>query len=159
MADRIKTRSTVSGMYGKYPSRAAGTLTAIQMNTFILDKVRSHITGEELAPILLDAMEPALEQALAEWPVDTGASKSTINTDIMEEGPKSARVALHAGGEDLINHPDNPSKKDYAPYIEFNGTLTAHPGTLTRAMVTNEEEIKERLKKGLAEWLKGAIRG
>lgn len=139
-------------------SREKGVPIALQMNTFVLDKLRSRISGEELSQLQVEAMQPALEAAQADWPVLTGASKDSLQIVVMEENQHSARVALQAGGEQLINDERNIDKKDYAPFIEFLGTATTSPGTIARAVITNEELIKERLKEYLREWIMEAIR-
>lgn len=135
-------RVTVTGVGGKYPSRTPGTRAAFQVNTFGLDRLTEGITGELLAEVMVTAIQPAYEQALAEWPVITGASRDTIEVTVMEEAAKSARVALQIGGEKLRADPRNKSHKDYAPYVEFNGTPKTPPGTLTHAMVANEPEMR-----------------
>lgn len=148
-------RTTISGIGGKYPSRVAGTPTGIQLNTFGLQKIRERIRGSQLAPILVNAMQPTKEQAVADWPRITGASGDSIRVEVEEEGSYYARVSLKAGGEQLINDPRNKSHKDYAPFIEFNGTSTTPPGTMTHAMITNEAQMKERIKEGVALLLLG----
>lgn len=154
MASNI--RVTISGVGGKFPSRAKGTKAAIQVNAFGL-KALQGITGADLAPILLHAMQPAFDQAQSEWPVLTGASKDSMLLEVTEAAGKRARVALAAGGEKLIQDPRNDSKKDYAPFIEFNGTPTVAPGTMTSAVIQNDGIIKERLREGLRQLIRSRI--
>ncbi len=144
-------RVTTGGIDQRYVSRTPGTATGLQVNTFALQKLKGGLTGEALAPIALEAMQPAYLQALAEWPVYEGrdhiggASRDSIEVGISEIGPTNVRVVLQAGGPQLIEDPRNRSKKDYAPFIEFNGTKTTPPGTLTHAIVGNEIEMRQYL--------------
>lgn len=152
-------RVTLTGVGGGNASagyarrRTPGTKTAIEVNAFGLQALQG-ITGEEIAEILLYALEPAREMAIEEWPKQTYASVETIGLEVTEIGAKSARVALVAGGEKLINDPRNKSHKDYAPFIEFNGTSTTPPGTLTSSVILTDRERQQRLRDGLAMLLK-----
>lgn len=151
MASNIRT--TVGGIGGKFPSRTPGSRTAIQVNAFGM-KALEGITGAEIAEVLMAAMQPAKEHALIEWPILTGASRDTIGLEVTEVGEKFARVALVAGGKQLIEDPRNKSKKDYAPFIEFNGTPTTTPGTLTSAVIITEQDRKRIIREGLAAIIK-----
>lgn len=154
------TRTTIGGIGGrKFSSKVPGDPTGFGVNTFLLDKLKAAMDGEALAPLVLDAVEPAKEQALAEWPVDTGASRSTIRTEIVETGPHFARAALIVGGIALIEHPDNKSHKDYAPFIEFNGTSKTPPGTLSNAVFDTSDAMKERLADNIRAYLQEIIGG
>ena len=139
-------------------SRTPRTRMGVQVNTFSLDKLIAGITGEMLADCLLDAAQPAYDEAKENWPILTGASNDSI--ELIKVGSseslrrhhagsnpgKVGRVALMVGGEKLINHPDNKSHKDYAPFIELNGSpLGRGRGTLQRAIYGNEGVIKDRL--------------
>ncbi len=115
------------------------------------------MTGAALAPILMDAIEIAKDYAYSEWPVLTGASRDTIRTSVAEVSAKSAKVNLLVGGPQLIADPRNKSGKDYAPYVEFNGTSKTAPGTMARAMELNKEEMKERIRDGVAELIRGLV--
>jgi hypothetical protein len=130
-------------------SRQKGTTIGVQVNTFGIDKLLQEVTGDNLIPILFDAMQPSFDEAYNEWPVLTGASQSTIALVEAERGERRARVALQAGGPALITHRDNKSHKDYAPFIEFNGTATAAPGILVRAVYSNDSVIKQRIRDGI----------
>lgn len=140
-------RTTVSGLAGKNLSRTPGTQIGLRINTFGLDKLQG-ITGADLAPILLEAIQPAYEQALAEWPIITGASRDTIDTAIQEEATKLARVVLQVGGQRLIDDPRNKSHKDYAPFVEFNRWV------LTHAIYNNLDAIKENIRQGVGNLIK-----
>ena len=136
--------------------RTPGTLIGVRLNTFRMRRLEASLSGEELAPILLEASQPAMDQAVSEWPVQTGASRDSISLDIIEVAPNRARVALQAGGPKLINDARNKSGKDYAPFIEFNGTATAPPGILIGAVFDNEVEIKQRIRNAVAEIIRRA---
>lgn len=142
-------RTTVTGVGGKFPSRVAGTQVAFQVNTFGMTKLEAGITGEVMEPILIEAMQPALEQAKEDWPKDTHASVETLEVVTMEIGPKVARVALQIGGERLIADPRNLKHIDYAPYVEYNGTAKTPPGTLTHVMAMNEKVMKQMIHAGV----------
>lgn len=137
-------------------SHTPGTKVGLQVNTFAAQKFKAMLTGENLARLALEAIQPAYETALEEWPVLTGASRDSIDTEIIEIGAHHARVALTVGGEKLIQDIRNKSGKDYAPFIEFNGTSTTPAGTLTNAMVMNEGDAKAHIHEGVAELLAGA---
>lgn len=151
-------RTTVGGIGGKFPSRVPGDPTAIQVNAFGM-KALEGITGQEIAEVLLHALEPARDMAIEEWPKDTHASSETIRLEVTEIGQKSARVALVAGGKKLIEDPRNVSKKDYTPYIEFLGTPTTPPGTMTSSVILTEKERQQRLRDGIASILDRKLRG
>jgi len=136
-------------------SRVPGTLVGVQLNTFKMRKLEAALSGAELAPILLDAAQPAFEQAVSEWPVQTGASRDSISLDVIEIASSRARIALQAGGQKLINDARNKSRKDYAPFIEFNGTATAPPGILVGSLFGNLDEIKARIRTGVANHIRG----
>jgi hypothetical protein len=150
-------RTTISGVGSKFPSREPGTRVGLQVNVFGLKKLSNAITGDMLADILKEAIQPAYQQALAEWPVLTGASRDSIDIEVTEVGGKFARVALQAGGEKLIYDERNRSGKDYAPFIEFNGTLTTPPGTLIHAMHSTESEMKQIIKSKVSEFLRDIL--
>lgn len=126
-------------------SKTPGTTIGLQVNTFVMDKLASDLSGELLQPIAVEALTPALFQCREEWPVLTGASKETIRVETVEVTAKAVRVALVVGGLPLIEDPRNKSHKDYAPFIELNGTATTPAGTLTHAMVMNESEMRAYL--------------
>lgn len=151
-------RSTVTGTTGKYISRTPGSRVGLQVNSFGAQKLKG-ITGKDLAPIIFKAMGIAYNEAYDEWPVRTGASRDSIDLTVQEVGPKSARVALQAGGPKLIRDKRNESGKDYAPFIEFNGTATVSPGTLTRAVIGNQDEIKAAIREGVAELIRRRLGG
>jgi hypothetical protein len=150
-------RVTVGGVGGKFPSRVPGTRTGLQLNTFGLDRLAEGINGEIISEILIDAIQPAYEQAKAEWPVLTGASSDSIDVTVTEVGSNYARVALQAGGEKLKEDERNKSGKDYAPYIEYNGTPTTPPGTLTHAMVANEPEMRRMIHASVSELIRDLL--
>jgi hypothetical protein len=153
---KANVRVTISKTGGKFSSREPGTKVAIQVNSFGLQSLQG-ISGQDMVPLLLNAMEPAAEQAEQEWPKDTHASVDSMDLEVMETGPKVARVALTVGGDQLIQDPRNVKGIDYAPFIEFNGTATAPPGVITSAIIMNESKIKERLRQGLKELIRSKL--
>ncbi len=139
-------------------SRQVGDQVGLQVNTFGLDKLQAGITGEAIAPILLEALQPALQDALAEWPVLTGASIDSMETIISEIGPKHARAVLQVGGEKLISDSRNVSHKDYAPYIEFNGSPTGRgQGAISNAIFGNDRQIRADIHAGVKALIKGVL--
>jgi len=139
-------------------SRAAGDQVGLQVNTFGLTKLAAGINGEAIANILYEALQPALQDARAEWPVLTGASLSTMEVAISEIGPTHARAVLQVGGEKLIAHPDNESKKDYAPFIEFNGSPTGKgQGAISNAIFGNDRQIRADVHAGIAALIRGLL--
>lgn len=139
-------------------SREQGTTVGFQTNVFGLAKLQVGVTGEAIAPILLEALQPALIDAKAVWPILTGASISTMKTVVVEIGPKDARANLQVGGPELIAHPDNPSKKDYAPFIEFNGSPSGRgKGALSNAFFGNDREMRRILHEGVSALVRGIL--
>lgn len=157
-------RTTISGIGGRDISHTPGDPTGLQINTFVLDKMIDGLNGEALKPIVVDAMEPAYNQAKAEWPIYEGpdhvggASNDSIKIWVPEVEETRVRVALSAGGIALIEDERNRQHKDYAPHIEFNGTKTAAPGTLTRAVTDNTPESREIIRAGALALLKRLAR-
>ncbi len=134
---------------GRRP-RGVGTTVGMEVSTFGLDKLQAGINGETIAPILVEAIQPALLEAREAWPVLTGASLSTMVAGVSEIGPHHARVVLQVGGEALITHPDNKSKKDYAPYIEFNGSPTGRgQHSISNAIYGNDKQMRQTIKNGI----------
>jgi hypothetical protein len=150
-------RNTFTGVGGRFPSRVKGTQAAFSMNTFGLNKLEAGINGEHLSEIAYDAMEVAEEMAKEEWPKDTHASVETIERVIYEVNERSCRVALQIGGQKLIEDPRNKSHKDYAPYVEYNGTPKTAPGTLAHVMAVTEPEIKERMRNGVRQLIQDLL--
>lgn len=148
MAD---VRVTRGGMGVREISHAAGTPVGIGINTFAIRALRNKLTGRNLVPILKRALRPALQQAQDEWPVLTGASRDSIRLQVAEISEHTARVALTAGGPQLMEDERNKSGKDYAPFIEFNGTATAPAGILTSAVETNYTDIVDTIHEGVNE--------
>lgn len=149
-------------------SRIPGTGVGVQVNTFGLQKLQAAITGEAIADVLLEAMQVAYDQAKEEWPIDTGASGETIRLEkVSSEDLRShhaggdptrvGRVALQIGGLDLINDPRNKSHKDYAPYVEFNGSPAGRgQGVIQRAVYSNQGVILDQVRSGMAGLIYGA---
>lgn len=131
-------------------SRQTGTIVGMEVNTFGLKRLQGALTGEDLARILMDAAEIAYIEAFNEWPVQTAASRDSLALRVAEVTPTSARVALQAGGPDLINDPRNKSGKDYAPFIEFNGTATAAPNIIARSILSNDRQIRAAIHDAVA---------
>jgi len=131
----------------------------MQVNVHGLVKLDEGITGAMLMDILLEALEPAEREVNANWPILTGASISTVRKSEDEIGDKHARASIKIGGVPLGVHRDNPSRKDYAPYIEFNGSPAGRgQGTLTNAFLGNEKEMKRIIKDRVAELILGLTR-
>jgi hypothetical protein len=130
----------------------------VQINTFGFQKLQTVLTGEALADILMDEAQPSLEQAQSEWPVWTGASRDSIELAVSEVGDHHARVVLQAGGEKLISDPRNKSHKDYAPFIEFNGTKTAPAGILMDAVYGRDTELRSGIHNAVGRLISEALR-
>lgn len=148
------TRTTITPS-----SREVGALTTFRVNTFALAAIKESVSGSQIIKILMRALRPARDQAMAEWPRLTGASGDTIRILPSEISETNARAALVIGGPPLIEDPRNRSGKDYSPYVEFNGTSKTAPGTLTRAMYENAEQMKEIIADGIRRELRRATRG
>jgi len=132
-------------------SRAVGDRTGVIVNTFNLDKLQKEVNGKALMFILFEALEPAWDQARENWPVLTGASQRSIDVVEVEEGPHVARAALQVGGDALKSDPDNMSGKDYAPYIEFNGSPSGRgQNTILHAYLDNERKMREIVHRGVS---------
>jgi len=132
-------------------SRTPGDQVGMQVNVFGLTKLLEGVTGEAIAPILYNALQPALQEAQSEWPILTGASLDSMEVAISEIGPKHARAVLQVGGAKLIADSRNTSRKDYAPYIEFNGSPTGKgQGAISRAIFSNDSQIRADIKNGVA---------
>jgi len=140
-------------------SRLPGTQVGVQLNTFGMSRLEAGVTGEAIVDILLKAMGPSFDQAVSEWPVQTGASRDSISLDVVEAAAVRARVVLQAGGEKLINDSRNVSHKDYAPFIEFNGTATAPPGILLNSVFGRDAEIRDEVHSGVTELVRGLVSG
>ena len=139
-------------------SREPGTTVGMQVNTFGLSKLQAGVTGEAIAEILLEALQPALADAKSEWPILTGASISTMETVVSEIGPTHARAVLQVNGEKLIADPRNVSRKDYAPYIEFNGSPTGRgQGAISNAIFGNDRQIRADVHAGVAALIRGIL--
>lgn len=140
-------------------SRAPGEQVGVQINLFGLNKLEAAVTGDKLAEILLYAAQPAYDEAHADWAVDTGASRDSLELGVAEIMPRAARVVLQAGGEKLISDPRNRSKKDYAPFLEFNGSPSGSmgPGTIQRAVYSNDRVIKDRIREGVSRLIREAL--
>ena len=80
----------------------------------------------------------------------TGASIESMETVISEIGPKHARAVLQVGGDKLINDSRNTSRKDYAPFIEFNGSPTGKgQGAISNAIFGNDRQIRGDIRAGV----------
>lgn len=135
-------------------SRTVGVPVGVQMSTFGLDRLEG-ISGSDLEPICLEAMEPVREQAASEWPIDTGASIDTLRIETDEVGAKHVRVSLRIGGPQLVSDPRNVKHIDYAPYIEFNGSPGGTPpGTLAYAMSSQARLARSLIHAGVRELIR-----
>lgn len=151
----IRLRTTTGGPSGaKEQFRTPGAVTGVGLNTYVLDKIESALDGPALAKILMRAISIAKGYALQEWPVVTGASRDTIRTQVSEVSLHAAKVSLLVGGPQLIADERNKSKKDYAPYVEFNGTSRTPPGTILRSMEVNKDAMRESIREDVAELLR-----
>ena len=137
-------------------SRESGSQVGIQLNTFGLDKIRAEINGHALAVIMLEAAQPMLEQATQDWPVDTGASRDSIELVAVEEGDHRARIVLQAGGQKLENDPRNKSGIDYAPFLEFGTEGRAAHGVIRDSVFDNEEAYRSGVRAGVKGLIEGA---
>ncbi len=139
-------------------SRETGTTVGMQVNVFGLSKLEAGVTGEAMAPILIEALEIPLAEARSEWPVLTGASLDSMEIGIVEIGPRLARAVLQVGGPVLMADPRNKSHKDYAPYIEFNGSPTGRgQGAIANAIGSNDTEIRKTIREGVAGIIQGLV--
>jgi len=154
MADIRVTTTPVSRT--PTPSGFQGQV-GVRLNTFGMSKLEIGVNGEALAEITLDALQPSLQEALGNWPVLTGASRDSLSTDIIEIGPRMARAVLQVGGEKLINDSRNKSHRDYAPYIEFNGTATAPPGIIFSAVEGRRDEIRAEIHSKVSELIRSLL--
>lgn len=130
----------------------------MQVSSFGLEKL-SGISGSDMEPIAHAAMQPALTQVEATWPIDTGASVETARIETDEIGRTHVRVSLRIGGAPLIADPRNIKHVDYAPYIEFNGSPKGTPpGTLLYAMTVNDRLMRSMLHAGVQALLADRLR-
>jgi len=130
----------------------------IRVNTFGMKKLQAGVTGEMLMPIMLEAIEPARLDAFTNWAYLTGASRDSIEVVPLEVGPRVARAALQVGGDKLINDPRNVQHKDYAPYLEFNGSPGGTPpGILSMAFHNNDAAMRAAIHAGVARLIQGLI--
>lgn len=135
-------------------SRVPGTTVGVQVSTFGIDELEQ-ISGSELVPILLEAMEPVRQVVAAEWPIDTGASIETLRIETDEIGIRHARVSLKIGGTPLIMDPRNTKHIDYAPYIEFNGSPRGTPpGTIAYAFSSQARLMRSLIHAGARELIR-----
>lgn len=131
-------------------SRVVGEPVGVSLNTFGLTRLEG-ITGEDLLPIVVSALEPSREQAFNDWPKETHASSESIRIEPDEVGEKHVRVALKVGGQQLIEDPRNVKHIDYAPYLEFNGSPSGYPpGILSYAFFSHQREMRDRIHEGVA---------
>lgn len=136
-----------------------GEPVGVQVNTFGLQRLEG-ITGEDLAPILLRALEPVKEGVQRDWPRDTGASGDTIRTEVDEIGPVRARASLRVGGDELRRDPRNRKGIDYAPFIEFNGSPGGTPpGTILYNFSVNRAEMRRAIHEGVRQLLLSRLGG
>jgi hypothetical protein len=141
-------------------SRTPGTTVGFQVNTFGLDALAVGLTGSDFEPIAHEALTPAFEQAVEEWPVLTGASRDTIRVETDEVTETRVRVSLRVGGPPLIEDPRNTKHIDYAPFIEFNGSPGGTPpGIILYAMTSNDRNMRQTLHQGVAALIERRMRG
>lgn len=140
-------------------SRQPGTTVGVRVNTFGLQRLMAGIDGNFLAEAGVDAMQIAHQDAYANWAVLTGASRDSLIVVVTEVGDRHARVELQAGGDRLKADPRNPKGKDYAPYLEFNGSPSGSQpaGVLLQAVNMNDREIRQRLHDLTAQRIKELI--
>jgi hypothetical protein len=123
----------------------------MQVNVHGLKTLQAGITGDAIAQILMDALEPAEISARADWPVDTGASIDSIERELVEVGERHARAVLQIGGPKLLADPRNRSRKDYAPFVEFNGSPAGRgQGVMARSFYNNEKTMKQIIHNEIA---------
>jgi hypothetical protein len=131
-------------------SRVPGTTVGVEVSTFGLSKLQEGVTGDAISQIMLKAGEPAYEEAHGNWPVLTGASRDSMKLAVSDVGPTHARVVLEVGGQPLIDDPRNTSHKDYAPFIEFNGSPTGRgQGAIRDAIYGRDSDIRSAIHEGV----------
>lgn len=135
-------------------SRIPGVPVGVQFSTFGLDQLEA-ISGADLEPIVLEAIQPARDQAASEWPIDTGASIDTLRIETDEVGARHVRVSLRIGGAPLIADARNVKHIDYAPFIEFNGSPGGTPpGILSYAVSSQARLIRSLIHAGVQEMIR-----
>lgn len=155
-----QVRVTISGSAGgRFRSRIPGTQVGLQVNTFGMDRLIAGVNGDSLLEITMEAGQIAFDQAFEEWPVLTGASRDSIELIPAEVEARRARVILQVGGPLLIDDPRNRSHKDYAPFLEFNGSPSGSsaPGVILRAIADNDAAIREAIHAGVAALIQGLV--
>jgi hypothetical protein len=156
MAD---VRFSTLGYAGRDYSRTPGTKVGVRLNLYGMSKLQAGVTGQALSVILLEAAQPCLDQALGEWPVDTGASRDSIELAVVGVEERKARVALQAGGEKLIDDPRNKKHIDYAPFIEFNGSPAGRgQATLLNAVLDNHQIVRDAIHDRVGALIRELIR-
>lgn len=150
MADiRVLRRSRV---------QTIGAPVGMQVSSFGLSRLEG-ISGADMEAVAHTAIQPALHQAKADWPIWTGASGDTIRVETDEVGPHHVRVSLRVGGLPLIADPRNEKHIDYAPFIEFNGSPGGTPpGTLLYAMTSQDRLMRSILHEGVTALLASRLR-
>ena len=141
------------------PSREPGTQVGMAINTFGLAKLQGAVNSQVMAEIATEALQPAYRDCYDGWAVLTGASRDSISVDTIEVGPTFARVALQAGGEKLIADPRNKSHKDYAPYLEFNGSPSGSQpaGLIVHSIFSNDREMRQIIHDGIKRVIEGSL--
>lgn len=141
-------------------SRIPGTQVGVQMNTFGMQKLLAGLTGEDLVEVLVEGIQPAYDELKENWPVLTGASNDSIEVAVLEVNPRSARVVLQVGGPQLIADPRNKSGKDYAPFIEYNGSPSGSvgPGIMTYSFAVRDREMRKLIHAGVSALIKEILR-
>jgi hypothetical protein len=138
-------------------SRQPGSQIGLQTNVFSLKRLVDAVSGDVLAALLVMALQPALEDAKAEWPVLTGASLDSMEIVTTEVGSTFARVALAVGGQKLISDSRNKSGRDYAPFIELNGSPTGRgKGAILHAVIGNDPYIRRTVHEAVSEIIRAA---
>lgn len=136
-------------------SRDLGTVAGIRLNLFALDQLRGRVTGEEMAAVMLESAKPMYNQAVEDWPRDTGASGDSIELLVVEAGETRARIVLQVGGQKLANDPRNKSGIDYAPYLEFGSQGRHAYGVIRNSVFDNEDDYKQRVREGIKRLIEG----
>lgn len=138
--------------------QTVGSPVGMQVSSFGLEKLMG-VSGSDMEPLAHEALLPAFTQVQSEWPVLTGASLDSLRIETDEVGPTHVRVSLRIGGVPLIADPRNTTHKDYAPFIEFNGSPGGTPpGTILYAMSANDRLMRTMLHEGVTALLASRLR-
>jgi len=131
------------------PNMEVGSMISVSVDTTVLQSIEN-ISGDDLLPIILDAIEPSMEIAKSQWPVLTGASIESFEVTGEVTGERKAHGQLQVGGAKLISDSRNDKHIDYAPFIEFNGSPTGlGKDAVFNSFVGRADEMKRMIRDGV----------